>query len=98
MAVEESLRLDAFFDCWTRKEAVIKATGEGLHARLVDFDVSLSPGAEVRVVADHSDEQKYIGWQLRSFDLEPGYTGALATAAWIDLEVIDHGDWRFEHA
>ncbi len=98
MAVEEPLRLDAFFHCWTRKEAVIKATGEGLRARLDDFDVSLSPDAKVRVVADYSDEQKYVGWRLRSFELRPGYTGALATAAGTELDILDHGEWRFEHA
>ena len=94
MAVEQSSRIDAFFDCWTRKEAIIKATGEGLHARLDEFDVSLSPGAMIRVIADYSDEQKYIGWQLRSFKLPPGYTGALATPDRNDVEMIDHGEWR----
>lgn len=98
MALEESLRLGAFFDCWTRKEAIIKATGEGLHARLDDFDVSLSPGARNRVVADYSDEQKYIGWQLQSFEVGPGYTGALATPARKDVGLLDHGEWRFGHA
>ena len=94
MAVERSSRIDAFFDCWTRKEAVIKATGEGLHAKLDEFDVSLSPDAMIRVIADYSDEQKYIGWRLQSFKLATGYTGALATPDRNDFEMIDHGEWK----
>ena len=98
MSLEKSARIDAFFDCWTRKEAVIKATGEGLRARLDEFDVALSPGAKVRVIADYSDEQKYIGWRLHTFENAPGYTGALATPARARMDLVDLGEWEFEHA
>jgi 4'-phosphopantetheinyl transferase len=94
MSLQESARLDAFYDVWTRKEAIIKATGEGLHARLDEFDVALSPGAMIRVVADYSDEQKYVGWRLHTFEPGSGYSGALATPAANKMEMIDHGAWK----
>jgi len=66
------LRPEGFFLCWTRKEAYIKAKGEGLHIPLNSFDVSLTPGkAEV---LHSSDEER---WRLYSLHPERGFVGAL---------------------
>lgn len=98
MSFQKCRRTDAFFDCWTRKEAIIKATGEGLSARLRDFDVSLAPGSSSRVLADYSDEQKYIGWRLKNLDFGRRFSGAVATPVARDLRYRDQGNWSFEHA
>ena len=50
-ALAEADREHGFYRCWTSKEAVIKATGEGLSAELTAFDVSLG---EPRVLSDRS--------------------------------------------
>jgi len=66
------LRTEGFFLCWTRKEAYIKARGEGLHIPLDSFNVSLTPGISPELNTSHSSR-----WSLRSFSPEPGYVAAV---------------------
>lgn len=67
-----------FFNGWTRKEAFIKATGNGLYQPFDSFDVSLTPGkpAEIRRVGLTPGED--CGWLLHSFTPVPGLIAALA--------------------
>ena len=71
------LRMLGFFQCWTRKEAYLKATGEGLSFPLDRFIVSLIPGDPARLieVIDRPDETDR--WSLHSLDLGLEYVGAL---------------------
>ncbi|MGH8612917.1 MAG: 4'-phosphopantetheinyl transferase family protein [Gammaproteobacteria bacterium] len=86
-AVHASHRLEAFFNCWTRKEAYIKARGEGLSLPLDHFDVSLAPGEPATLLSTIDDPLATSRWSLRKLDLAPGYTAALA--------VEGHG-WRLK--
>jgi len=92
IAPEQQLR--AFYDCWTRKEAVIKATGEGLSARLDGFDVSLTPGAEPEVLADRLGGDNDDRWQMYRFEPEPGYVGAIAVRNSLAIEWRDKSFWH----
>lgn len=73
-------RVSAFFTCWTRKEAYIKAQGLGLSLPLESFDVSLSPNEPAILRATRPDEKEAARWRLRSLDVDPNYAGAVAVA------------------
>jgi 4'-phosphopantetheinyl transferase len=66
---------EAFFNCWTRKEAYVKARGQGLSIDLKSFDVSLVPGDEAKIL--RGDD--CIGWSLASFSPEQGCVAAMVT-------------------
>jgi 4'-phosphopantetheinyl transferase len=77
-AIPAEGKVEAFLRCWTRKEAFIKAIGEGFSMPLDRFDVSLDPGAGARLlsVADRPDEA--ARWTLIELDLAPGFLAAVA--------------------
>lgn len=67
-----------FFNCWTRKEAYIKAQGLGLLLPLDDFDVSLTPNQPAILHATRPDPQEASNWILFSVQVHPDHTGAVA--------------------
>lgn len=75
----------AFYNCWTRKEAYIKARGMGLSLPLDLFDVSLLPGEEAALLGSREDPGEVQRWSM--CQLEPGadYAGALA---------VEGTDWK----
>lgn len=70
-----------FFNCWTRKEAYIKAQGLGLLLALDSFDVSLDPNEPVNLRATRPDPQEADRWTLLSLEVSPDYAAALAVEA-----------------
>ena len=75
--IPEAQRDAAFFTCWTRKEAYIKAVGDGLTMPLDCFDVTLRPGEPARLLATRGDPSQAARWTLRELDPGPGWLGAL---------------------
>ncbi len=75
---DTSARYEAFFRCWTRKEAFVKALGDGLYLPLDQFQVTLSPADVTRFVHIGNDVSAACEWTLQHLDPAPRYVGALA--------------------
>jgi 4'-phosphopantetheinyl transferase len=82
--LEPHARSPAFFNCWTRKEAYVKAVGRGLGLPLDSFDVSLGDGAEARLLRASGTGDDGRAWSLAA--LQPGI-GVSAAA------VLEGGDF-----
>ena len=74
-SLPESLRLQVFFELWTRKEAFLKGTGQGLQTPLREVEVPLSPGDPDRRLPVFDGGRRVPDWSLRSFS-----TGSWALA------------------
>jgi 4'-phosphopantetheinyl transferase len=81
IAAIESLPQDqrqrAFFVCWTRKEAYIKARGDGLAVALDSFSVTIKPD-EPPVIIVHDEPQETSRWSVLELDPDPQYVAAVA--------------------
>jgi 4'-phosphopantetheinyl transferase len=84
-AIDPAERQRAFFRCWTRKEAFLKAHGRGLSIPLDSFAVSLAEEETPALLECRWDPAETMRWSLFSLDAEPDFIGALA---------IERGDWR----
>jgi 4'-phosphopantetheinyl transferase len=78
LALNSEQRVTGFFNCWTRKEAYIKAHGLGLSLPLESFDVSLTPNESVSLRATRPDSNEAACWKLLSFNVDSGYASAVA--------------------
>ena len=80
-ALPRSDQCAAFYRCWTRKEAYVKALGCGLSAPLDEIDVAFGAREEpavLRVGRDHSEPAR---WRMQPLALPAGYVGAVAVGA-----------------
>lgn len=71
-------RARAFFDCWARKEAYVKARGEGLSYPLDKFAVSLAPGETPALLTDELAPGEVSEWLVAELRAADGYAAALA--------------------
>ena len=88
-ALPASQKADGFFNCWTRKEAYVKARGEGLSLPLDQFDVSLAPGVpaallQVRLAASEANRE-VSRWTMLAIEPGAGFKAAV---------VVERSDWR----
>ena len=76
-----------FFNCWTRKEAYIKARGEGLSLPLNQFDVSLVPGEPAALLESRVDPADINKWTLHALHMGTQYAAAVA---------VEGHEWRLK--
>ncbi|MBV8823197.1 MAG: 4'-phosphopantetheinyl transferase superfamily protein [Chloroflexi bacterium] len=86
-ALPSALQREAFFRAWTRKEAYIKARGEGLSRPLDQFGVSLAPGEPAALLETKDDPSEAARWSLRDLSAGSGYLAALA---------VEGHDWQLQ--
>ena len=77
-ALSPEVRVQGFFNCWTRKEAFLKAIGTGLNTQLDSFGVSLVPDEPPRLLFVDGDPGAPGRWALAALHPAPGYAAALA--------------------
>ncbi len=82
-----ALRPEAFFNCWTRKEAHTKARGDRLSLPLKQSDVSPAPREPAASLSTKGDPLEAARWSLWALHPGPGYVAALA---------VEGHDWRLE--
>jgi 4'-phosphopantetheinyl transferase len=75
LAAQENF--EGFFRCWTRKEAYVKATGEGLSLPLRQFDVSIAADDHDALLSTRPDDSEAALWSLREVPAGAGYVAAL---------------------
>lgn len=86
-------QINGFFNCWTRKEAYIKAKGLGLSLPLNQFDVELVPGKTPRLVASEFCPQDVGMLSMFSFKAKEDFAGALVVEGTeIDVEYYTFGE------
>jgi 4'-phosphopantetheinyl transferase len=92
LALPPAERPAGFFACWTRKEAFIKALGEGLSHPLSAFTVSLVPGEPARFVEIGGEAGAAERWTLTTIDVGAGYHAAVAAEG--PVTVAMRGYWE----
>lgn len=86
-------RDEAFLACWTRKEAFVKAIGQGLSCPLDQFDVTVDPSDPPELRATQWDPLEADRWSMASVDPGPDYIGALAVPD-LNLKITR---WQWDH-
>ena len=80
-ALPSHLRVSGFFACWTRKEAFLKATGEGLSFPLADFSVTTHPDLDPQLEQIRGNTDVHEQWLLADVSAAEGYRATVAVEA-----------------
>ena len=77
-ALPDHLRVPGFFACWTRKEAFLKATGNGLSFPLADFSVTTHPDLNPELEEIRGNTEVHKQWFLTDLSVVDGYRATVA--------------------
>jgi 4'-phosphopantetheinyl transferase len=90
--IPESERDEAFFNLWTRKEAWLKATGDGITESLSKVEFTFRRGEVAHVLAIDGDDRAAGEWTIIALNPASGFTGALA----VPMPKVTVNCWQFE--
>ena len=92
LALPEKQQALGFFNCWTRKEAFIKAVGEGLSFPLDKFEVSLEPGKTAKLLATDWDPKAVSNWSMYTMSPKADFVGSLVIEGIV--EKVKFWNWQ----
>jgi len=87
-------RADAFFSCWTRKEAYIKALGAGLSVPLDSFEVGFGTRSNPALLEVGSAPSEAALWSIYDIDAENGYKAAVVVEG--RAHMLEYRQWTPE--
>jgi 4'-phosphopantetheinyl transferase len=73
----QAQQLAAFYACWTRKEAYVKALGGGLSVPLDGFEVAFEPDRAPALLTVGGSAQAALGWTLWGVEPAPDHVAAV---------------------
>jgi 4'-phosphopantetheinyl transferase len=77
-ALPDRLRVPGFFACWTRKEAFLKATGDGLSFPLAAFSVTTHPDLDPELEEINGNTEAGKLWFLADLSVVDGFRATVA--------------------
>jgi 4'-phosphopantetheinyl transferase len=83
---------EAFLRCWTRKEAYMKARGDGISRPLDDFEVTPTQEASRARLRSSANPNDTDAWELADVPAPRGFMAAIAVEGH-GFEVVQHDDW-----
>jgi 4'-phosphopantetheinyl transferase len=90
-ALPPDQQTEGFFNLWTRKEACLKATGEGLSEILNQIEVTFVPGQPVRLLRYPGELDAHKGWTLAELKPAANFVGAIAAR----VPLLQFSCWRW---
>ena len=84
----------AFYICWPRKEAFLKATGDGVVQFLDKFNAGLIPGEPTRLLRMAENSKIESRWSSQNLKPAPHYVGVLA----VKSHLLETKRWQWEVA
>ena len=85
---DKNTKGEVFINCWTRKEAVLKAKGTGLSIPFKEFEVSFLKEEKLEILTAKWPDFEKREWSLFSFDIRDDYRGALAVQGDVDAYTL----------
>lgn len=86
-------RTEAFFECWTRKEAYIKALGDGLSLPLDSFEVAFGPGTGAALLWTRDASHTISHWSVYNIAAPLQYAAALVAEG--ENHVLRYAHWEY---